>query len=158
MTTQFEDAAYMEAVYAALLAQLKTAKFAGGLTINSWSRAVDVPANIPEQSNQPALILINGPVHVEQKEFALAKWTFTAVALVYLFAEQDQATLSATQANYIVWGLQQSLLAPGVGGYDKQTLGGLVYHCWVEGEVLTEVQNQQVAITLPIMILAGPNG
>lgn len=156
-TTQFTDPTYMEAVYAALLSQLKTATFGGGIKLVTAERVIEPPQQIAS-ANQPALVLINGPVRVEQKEFALGKWTFTAVAAVYLWAEEDQATLAASQANYVVWGLQAALLSTDRGQYEKQTLGGLVYHCWVEGDVLTEVQAQQVVITVPIMILAGPNG
>ena len=154
--TQFTDPTYMEAVYSALLAQLKTATFGGGVKINKFQRVIDAPSQVPS-ADQPALLLVNGPVRVEQKEFALGKWTFTAVAAVYLWAEEDQATLAATQANYIVWGLQAALLSTDRGQYNRQTLGGLVYHCWVEGDVLTLVQAQQVLVTVPIMILAGPS-
>ena len=160
--TQFEDPKYLEAVYAALLTQLKTAAFAGGLTLNSSSRAVEIPDKVPT-ADQPALRLVNGPMRVEQKEFGLAKWTITAVAAVYMRADGSSdpnvADLAATNANYVVWGLAQALQPPGTPQqYEKQTLGGLVYHCWIEGEVFTEVQAQQIVIAVPIFILAGPSG
>jgi len=159
--TQFEDPNYLEAVYDALFQKLKTATFAGTLKLQTTQRAVEAPSNIQPEL-QPALVLINGPIHVEQKEFGLAKWTITAVAAVYIWAEGasvlDQLQLPATMANRVVWGFAQAIQPPNTPQmYGKQDLGGIVEHCWIEGAVLTEVQAQQIVVTVPIMMLAGPN-
>lgn len=160
--TQFEDLNYLEAAYDALFTTLKGAAFAGGLKLQTAQRAVEPPSNLQPEV-QPALVLINGPIHVEQKEFGLAKWTLTAVAAVYIWGEGasvgSQLQLPATVANRIVWGFAQALQPPASPQmYEKQTLGGVVYHAWIEGAVLTEVQAQQIVVTVPIMMLAGPNG
>jgi hypothetical protein len=156
---QYENPAYMEAVYAALFALLQTATFASGVSLVSYQRVVEIPDEVPA-ANQPCLMQVQGPMRVEQKEFALAKWTFTAVAVIYLRADGaaagSQGMLAATQANYLSWGIQSVFTT--TPPYEKQTLGGLVYHAWVEGEVHTEIQDQQVIITVPIYILAGPSG
>lgn len=162
--TQFEDPEYMEAVFAALFTQLKSATFPGGIVLQSSSRVVVPPDMIPP-ADQPALILLQGPQHAEQKEiFGPTKWIFTAIAALYLRA--DTVTLDPTTtgtplpiqtANRVVWAITQTL-GNTQPPYGKQTLGGLVYHCWIEGEVISETQDQQTVITIPINILTGPVG
>ena len=157
--TQFEDPTYLEAVYAALFYLLEQAKFAGNVKFQTSQRVVVVPDQIAP-ADQPTLVMVQGPLRAEQKEvFGPTKWTLTAMAVIYLQADpsQNPNPLPATLTNYLVWGIQTvlGLTAP---PYSKQTLGGLVCHCWIEGEVLTEVAEQQVVVTIPIFILAGPVG
>jgi hypothetical protein len=157
MATDFFDPVYMDNVFDALLAQVKTATFPPGTLIKSYSRVFLAPDEVPVES-QPALYMVPGPQHVDQKEFALAKWTFTAILIIYMRADADPISpnpLPARIANYIIWGIMNSLLAPLPGIYEKQTLGGLVTHCWIEGEVRIEVQAEQVVIAIPVYILAG---
>lgn len=162
MATDFFDPTYMEKVYAALLSQLQLnvnnnmPAGAGGLTVRNFARTFTPPDNVPE-ANQPAMYVVPGPVHVDQKEFAMAKWLFTAIVFVYLRADSsvvNPTPLAWTQANYIIWAIMNTLTAP-PGPYQKQTLGGLVYHCWIEGEIGVETQSEQVVIGIPIYILAG---
>jgi hypothetical protein len=156
---QFENPVYIETVYATLFATLQAATFASGVSLASSQRIVELPVEVPT-ANQPCLMQVQGPMRVEQKEFALAKWIFTAVAVIYLRADGaaagSQGVLPSTQANYLVWGIQNAFATQ--PPYEKQTLGGLVYHAWIEGEIFTEIQDQQIIITIPIYILAGPNG
>ena len=157
MTTQYEDPGYLEAVYAALFARLSSAVFADGSKFVTTSRVLDVPDQV-SAANQPALVLAPGPLHAEQREaFSLTKWTITAIAAVYFQADGslNPNPLPATQAANYVWGLQAVLLST-QPPYQKQTLGGLVYHAWIEGEVMMNVTEQQVVIVVPIFILPGP--
>jgi hypothetical protein len=162
MAVDFEDPTYLEQVFAALFALLQKVTFPAGVPpLARTSRVVVVGDQVPP-AEQPALILIQGPMHVAQKEvFGPAKWELTVVVVI-LFrgdatapASQDQ--VSAQTVNYMVWGLM--LAVSGRQGpspqqqYARQTLGGLVYHCWIEGVVDTEVQDQQVILTVPIHIL-----
>lgn len=155
--SDFYDPTYLEDVYAALFLKLAAAKFPDGSGFKFAIRAVEAPDEIASV-NQPALVQVQGPLEVEQTEgFSLAKWTFTAVAVVYTRAEgtpaSTQKILAQTTANNIVWALMLSLLpAP---REVRQTLGGLVYHCWLQGQAFTEVIDQQMVITVPIYILAG---
>ena len=155
----YTDPTYLEAVYAALFARLQTAVFPGAIALNKRARMVLVPDEVAV-ADQPALILVQGPMHAEQKElFGPTKWTLTALAVVYFRADVSTVSpspLPATLANYMVWGLANALgtLPP----YQKQTLGGLVEHCWIEGAVSVEVVSEQVVITVPIYLLAGPVG
>ena len=156
---QYDDPGYLEAVYAALFSQLQSATFGGGITLASSLRAAIAPDESPP-ANQPALIQLQGPMHVEQKDaFSLAKWTFTAVAVLYARVQgamTAQDPLAVTTANYLIWGIKNCLNTK--PPYQKVTLGGLVYHTWIEGVVSTEVSNEQMVITLPIYMLAGTSG
>lgn len=164
--TQFEDPQYLEAVYAALFAQLISATFPSGITLNTTARVVVPPDNVPV-TDQPALILVQGPFHAEQKQvFGPTKWIFTAVVAIYLQADTSVintrtvaagSPLPITIVNQIVWAITQ-ILGNTTPPYSKQTLGGLVYHAWIEGEILAETQESQMVITIPINILAGPVG
>lgn len=153
------DPTYLESVYAALFAQLQTATFAGGLKVQTWQRAHLVPDELPVAS-QPAVIQVQGPMHVEQKEvFGPAKWTVTALLVIYVRADSTalgQNPLPATLANYVIWGLTQSLET--TPPYEKQTLGNLVYHCWIEGAVSIEATREQMVFTVPIYMILGPVG
>jgi len=148
MATSFNDPTYLEAVYAALLAQLQTATFAGNLQVQTWGRILVLPDQV---AAQPGVFVLNTPLHVEQKEFALAKWNLVATVVVYFQSDP-------TVANYLLWGLMQSLLTKDFGSYQKQTLGGLVYHAWVEGPLYIETQDTQAVMTFPVLMLAGDVG
>src|SRR5208282_3586061 len=157
--TQYDDPSYLESVYAALLAQLETASFAGNVTLETVRRTFDVPDEIPA-ADQPALVLVEGGLLAEQKTaFALTKWTFSALALFYLRADpaakQGAGTLPVTQANYLIWGIKGSFDTK--PPYGRQTLGGLVQHAWIEGMIIPEVQAEQILISIPIYMLAGPS-
>lgn len=158
MATDFFDPTYLEACNAALFAQLRTATFAGGLALRTAERTMTPPDEVPV-ANQPALYQVPGLLHAEAKNFALTRWTFVAYLWLYLRAEATQPTpapLPATQAFYLIWGLMNVLAPP--PRYDKQTLGGLVYHCWIEGEISIEVANEQVVVGIPVYMLAGNVG
>jgi hypothetical protein len=169
---QFDDPTYMEQVYSALFSLLKSAVFASGVTLKSSWRAIMAPDRV-NTDDQPALVLINGPIDIVQREFSLSKVTFGAVAVIYMMGDGaaaiDQAPgqIPATQANYLIWGLMnafgQSLESTSAQPKylqlpnTRQTLGGLVYHAWIEGKIIPEVAAQQCVITVPILMLAGPS-
>ncbi len=158
MVINFFDPTYLEAVYAALFAQIQTSTFAGGVKINQFLRAM-YPPDAAAVSNQPALYQVPGPLHSISKDFALPKWVFTAILMIYLRSGSAQPVpnpLPQTLAYYLIWGIMNSLLTnlP----YEKQTLGGLVYHCWIEGEVGVDTASEQTTIAIPVFIDAGNVG
>ena len=164
MAVDFFDPTYLEACYAALFMLLQTASFAGGISISNWARLSDIPDD-SVVGNQPACFLIQGPLHAEEREqklFGPEKWLFTAFAVIYLRANPTQVAsnpLPSTLANYITWGIATALAGGAAApNYQKQTLGGLVSHCWIEGVVGLNVSNEQVVITVPIVMLAGQVG
>jgi hypothetical protein len=155
MSVAFEDPLYLEAVYAALFALLQTSPLPSGMAFKLSQRVSIVPETIPVGS-MPALLLMPGPIQAEQKNFSLTRWMFTAVAVVYLRGEAqpiNQIPLSSTLVNWVLWGIASVFQTK--PPYQKQTLGGLVYHCWIEGEIFPETQDQQIVLTIPIRMLAG---
>lgn len=164
MATNFFDPAYMEQVFDALLVKLRAemnghiSAAANGLVIKQFARTYRAPDTVTP-ADQPSLYMVPGPSHVTQKEFALAKWIFTTMLFIYLRADAnvtDPDPLVWSQANYLVWALMNTLSAgPVLTPYDKQTLSGLVTHCWIEGEVLIETEAEQAVISLPVYLLAG---
>lgn len=159
MSVDYKDPTYLEQCYVNLFAQLQTATFPGGLKLNRTTRNHEVPDQVPV-ADMPALILVPGPLHSEQKEFfGTSKWTFSALAAVYVRAEgtANPDPLPVTVANYIVWGLRAAL-EDTQPPYQKQQLGGLVEHAWIEGEVGVAASTEQIQITVPILMLGGPVG
>jgi hypothetical protein len=161
--TPFEDPTYLEAVYQALFALLGQATFPSGLTFKSMKRLADPPDDVPV-SDQPALRVIPGPLLAEHGSAQNAllgptKWLFSALVVIYLRADAsaNPNPLPTTAANYFVWGIAR-VLDTTFPPYEKQTLGGLVYHVWIEGNVHTEVVNEQITIAIPVLILPGPYG
>lgn len=83
-----------------------------------------------------------------------AKWTLRAELFLYVNSGQDPEAVPATQLNDFMDAIEAALAPSPVSGL--QTLGGLVQHCWISGEVLTDegtLGPQAVAI-IPIEILA----
>jgi hypothetical protein len=159
MATSFFDPEYLEQVYAALFDKLKAATFPNGVTLAKSARLLEAPDDVPPGS-QPAMFLVPGPLHTEEKNFALGRWTFTAIVLVYLRADSaiPPNVLPQTVGFNVTWGIVQALYSDTEGPYQKQTLGGLVYHCWVEGEVTVSTASEQVVIAIPVYIMAGDVG
>lgn len=156
MATSYDDPKYLEDVYAALFAKLSGATFQGGLTLVTKSRVAEAPDTVPV-ADQPALRLVQGPMHSEQRQgFTLAKWTLSALAVIYVRADSDASPnpLPNTVANYLIWGIKNSFNTQ--PPYQKQTLGGLVYHAWIEGAISPEITSEQILVTVPILMLAGP--
>ena len=158
MSVAFEDPTYLESVYAALFALLQAAALPNGIAFQTMQRTALVPSVIPPAS-QPALLLLPGPIRVEQTKFSLPRWIFTAVAVVYLRGDAqqiNQVPLPSATVNYVIWGLASALQTTPPNA--KQTLGGLVYHCWIEGEIFPDINGQQIVLTIPIHMLAGNVG
>jgi hypothetical protein len=65
---------------------------------------------------------------------------------------------TATEANLLLWGIVTALSGVPPPAYEKQTLGGIVYHCWIEGEVTIELLVEQAIMAIPVFILAGDVG
>lgn len=160
MATSFFDPKYLDDVYEALFQKLKAATFEGGVTLKQSQRVMIAPDEVAVAS-QPAMFLTPGPIHAEEKEFALGKWTFTAIVLIYLRGGSAIPAMIPTPQTigfYIVWGLVAALYAGAEPPYSKQTLDGLVYHCWIEGDVTVSTADEQVVVAIPVYILAGDVG
>jgi hypothetical protein len=158
----YDDPTYLESVYAALFTMLQGATFQSGFSIKTFSRAVDAPPKVPA-IDQPALVLVGGPMHGEQSQVftgsSTTRWTLTALAIIYVRADSaamQQDPLPSTIANYLVWGIVNAFATS--PPTERQTLGGLVYHAWIEGEIAPHLISEQIVIAIPIYMLAGPWG
>ena len=111
----------------------------------TWS---EVPA-----ADQPALFFIQKTQHAQYQRGKPTKWTFTADAVLYVNSGGAPDAIPATQINAAVDALESALdQSPGL---DSQTLGNLVSHCAINGDIITDegvLGDQGVAI-IPIEIV-----
>jgi hypothetical protein len=145
-----------ESIYQALLAKLKTA--ADFKTVGR--KAVLPPELQPEQ--MPALFLVQTRQAADPHPRGLpARWTLECDLLLYVHnlnatqeATGEEAVVPATQLNYLLDALEAAVAPEPASGV--QTLGGLVSHCWIEGEVQIEegLLSPQAMAVVPIKILA----
>jgi hypothetical protein len=108
----------------------------------------DVPPNM-----QPALYLTNDTQQAEQVTGFPTKYLLGAKIWIYCHRDSGEEVPSA-QINEILDGLDE-VLKPSESPTNKQTLGGLVEHCWISGAIETDegtLGNQAVAI-VPIQML-----
>lgn len=158
MSVDYGDPTFLEAVYAALFAQVSPVQFPAAAPFQKFQnsyRVVVAPDDVPP-ANQPCLVQVQGPMDGSQKQaFGPVKWLLTALLLVYFrgdgTAPLEQNPVNVTNANLIVWPIAQILEpSPNTG---RQTLGDQVYHCWIEGQIHVNVEQEQVLIGIPVHIL-----
>lgn len=136
-----------ETIMAALFARLAAID---GLA--SSSRRLRHWADVPAE-DQPALFLAQrtGGV-VERVRGQPSRLTLRADA--YLYVRTDESTLPATILNDLLDAVAEAL-EPESEAFPVQTLGGVVHHCWIDGEIETDegtLGDQAVAI-VPITII-----
>jgi hypothetical protein len=127
-----------EAIYAALFALVSgSAEFkTKGRRLKLWT---DVNA-------KPA-------VFVAQRGATPQKVTLKADIFIYTNVGKDPNVIPAAQLNDLVDAIDAALAGSAVTG--RQTLGGLVAHCWIEGEVMIDpgdLDGDGVAV-IPVRIL-----
>lgn len=135
-----------ENIYAALFAKVT------GLTgIKTASRILkhwdDV---VPE--DQPAIFQTQINESPEQRKGIPVKWTLRAQLHVYANRGSDHSVIPSQTINGLIDQIEAAL-KPDYEGF--QTLGGLVSHCWIAGQIQTSeglLGDQEVAI-IPIEIL-----
>jgi len=107
---------------------------------------------LPEQ--QPALYQAQRNQHSQPRPAGLPlKWTLLADLYLYVNCGGDPQALAAPLLNNFLDAIEAALAPP--VGKPFQTLGDLVQHCWICGEVITDegtLGAQAVAI-IPIEIL-----
>lgn len=153
----YDDPGFLEAVYQALFDLVKGAPWPIGFELVTARRAVDTPDDVPAAS-QPALFQVQGAYGASQKEFALTKWELSVVEVIYfrmegtVVASRDQ--LPDTTMNNVLWAVYGALRAPADG--ERQTLGGLAQHAWIDGAVVPVVAGEdslQAVLMIPIKVL-----
>lgn len=129
-----------ESVLGALFTKLKNAQFSSPVNgSNTWrttSRRVKLWGDVPPAS-RPALFMTD---HHETYQYKAQNepvlTTINVDVFVYIDARDPGATPSS-MLNIIMDAIT-SAIGPTPGFEQKQTLGGLVSHCRIEGEVLKD--------------------
>lgn len=153
--TQF-DAQNREAIYVALVAQLKAAL---GSTFTTISRKYKIGVDIPAEL-QPALFVLEMGERREAPQRGIpGRLILSAMLVVHCIDDiptepmGEETSLVATKINEFLRKIDDALApSPATG---VQTLGGLVSHCWVEGETLVDhgFYGPQAFAGVPVQIL-----
>lgn len=152
----------LEIIYAATFALLKTAN-AGlpanlkWITTSRWLKHWDdVPSNA-----QPALFLKPALIDAKEDAYGLGGFKIHAYAVIYFKADQTgaEASYPSQFISKYMKAVMNAVQALPVG--EKQTLGGLVEHCRIEGTIHIDdgiaALDNQVVIGIPIIITVGGN-
>lgn len=140
-----------EAAYAALFARVSTVR--GFQTV---SRQLKAWADVP-QPDQPALFVAQGKQIAEAiADNMPTRWKLTAELYVYVLNNDPGLVLSCTTLNDLVDAIE-AVLRP-TPGFERQTLGGVVEHCRISGDIETDegVLGAQAVAIIPIEILPEP--
>ncbi|WP_423396027.1 hypothetical protein [Burkholderia sp. LMG 21824] len=143
-----------EPIYAALFALVQSAVAPYAVTIG---RRFQLASQVPP-SEQPAVFQVQKSERIAHERRGLPKKYHLFVDLVVYAQAGDSAAIPATAVNTILDAIDNAL-APAPGDpMNNQTLGGLVEHAWIEGEVLIvegTLQDQSVAIVPVQMYVTG---
>lgn len=120
-----------EDIYKALYAKLNAKSITYGGLFKTVTRR-PILWNEIKPTELPALVIIQeGDTYVYQSENTPPKVTLNTTLLIYTKASQEKAYIPATLMNNLKDSIDDALKADYTG---KQTLGGLVSHCRVEGD------------------------
>ena len=148
----------LEPIYAALLTQVLTANtllssdlkiVESGRWLKHWD---DVPA-----ASQPALFLKQGPTDSRQKNWGMPINNLKASVWVYWKIEgsPDQAFYPGKALNQFIKAISKAL-DPLISG-EKQNLGGLVQHCFIDGIISFDEgvpgDDDQAVLVIPITMV-----
>ena len=145
-----------ETVYTRLFNLIATTPVPGGGTWNLKGRRVLDWDDVPPAS-QPAIFLHQTTQTADQNQaMFLTKWELNALVWIYFRtdASKDQATNPDTAVNAYLDAFEATIdPVPG----RKQTLGGLVENCWINGVCLSNsgVDDGQGVIMIPLTLLTG---
>lgn len=149
-------AATIEQIYAGLFSLASTVTWGTGLTWIKSERRIRLFSDV-DKDQQPWLGQAEHDAEYAQVSSLPYKRTFPAEWVIYVATNEDDPA-PTTQLNTILQAIEDAL-APKVNdiGYPKRnTLGGLVYHCYIDGKLLKDpgdIDNQGMMI-VPIRILA----
>lgn len=155
-----------EVMYQALFTLLSQTQLSGSAAFVTSSRRLPQVSTV-SPANQPALYMLESEENVTEHENGLPVFEHKVAAVVLFRNNSSTSTVASSQLNalrdavftqlqsFTLASDQQTVIAKPLG--ERQTLGGIVYHCRILGRVLKNegLQNQQGAIVFPISILAG---
>lgn len=146
-----------EAIWSALFEQLKSSVGSEFVSIGRKHKAP--PDLLPAQ--QPALFLVEAKETHLQKPAGLPQKIALHGFLIIYFQASDlqeeigaETELPATKMNAFLQAIDDAL-APDDRATDRFTLGGLVTHCWIEGDTSLDpaILGPQAAAIVPLHIL-----
>ena len=135
-----------EQIYSALFAKLQAV--AGFVTVSRRLRHWD---DVP-QAEQPALFQAQKRESVSTEPGLNPVWLLSLDLYIYARTGEDRDESPATVINPLVDAVLETLAPDPIT--NKQTLGGLVQHAWVEGTIETDegVLGEQGVAIIPIII------
>lgn len=145
-----------EAVFAALFALLKpmTLPTVGAFALTG--RRLLIWDNVPPAS-QPAMFMKQGQQTATSPNLALTQWILTAAIWIYWRVEGAAFDQDSYPDKFIndALDLIEKTIDPRPG--ERQTLGGLVYQCKLDGSVVFDdgLEDSQGVLVVPISILVG---
>lgn len=147
-----------EDVFANLFALLRAATLPEGYRWATTSRRLKEWTQVPP-ADQPALFLQETFQEVAENNLALPEERWHAHVWVYFRADgsPDPNCPPDTLVNIFIDSVLKAIRNPRAG--ERQTLGGLVYHCKVDGTIAFDsgVLDNQGVIVIPLTILIGGN-
>lgn len=138
-----------EAIYAALFAQVS-----GAAGFKTKSR-IFKPYSDVDAAQRPAIFMVQDAQTADQMRQRPPKWTLRAWLFIYVWSP-DPNTTATTQLNGLLDAVEAALAPNPVT--QVQDLGGLVSHCWIEGEVDIydgSISEQAIAVVPVSMLLGG---
>jgi hypothetical protein len=135
-----------EQIFAALFALVSTAA-----NFKTTSRKLKLWSDVPP-AEQPALFQAQGKEHAASGFRQPTKWTLHGS--LYVYAHQNSLDmLPSTALNGLIDAIELALAPDMATG--EQTLGGLVQHCRIAGEIETDegVLGDQAVAIIPIEIM-----
>lgn len=136
-----------EAIYSALWDRLQSIQ--GIVTferkLRHWSEVRSI--------EQPYLCMACGNQHIERVFGGLDKHRLPATLYLYVNTAADPKAAPSIQLNNLLDAIE-AVMKP--VGENNLTLGGLVSHCWIAGDITTDegVLGEQALAFIPIDILA----
>lgn len=135
-----------EAIYAAIFSLVSgcAAFQTTGRVLKDWS----------ETDAQPALYQIQtGEVAHESFPGLPLRWTLNVRLFVYAQGDGSSSNTPSSALNPLIDAIEAAIAPP--SGQTRQTLGGLVEHCWIEGkvEIFEGVLGNQAVAIIPVSAL-----
>lgn len=140
-----------EAIYQALFALVSQVK-ADGSGFVTVSRKLKHWTDV-NGADQPALFQCQGIENYKPRQGLPPKVTLECKLWLYAKYPQDTSGLASPVLNPLKDAIFQALAPSVITGV--QNLGGLVYHAWIEGDILTDegVLGDQAAMVIPVKIM-----
>lgn len=137
-----------EPIYAALWAKVSAVT-----GLKTYSRKMKHWADVSAKQ-QPALFMIQTGETPEQVRGMPTKWRLKAELYLYVTPSEGKTIIPSQVMNPIL-GLIRAALGPDNVMVNTCTLGGLVSHCWISGEieVYDGVLGDQAVAMIPVEVM-----